>query len=138
MVDTPSIRIAAGADDIIKSLRDDVSKLAGKLSSIDARKWYLSQESRIRGLINPRFTLEKQAKQAFDLRNLFRTMARDLIADRDLAEKLLLEDPNLTWDQVIQKAVDKGYTGDEIYRYIIDSSQRSRPSVNKDLGLSDR
>ena len=57
------------------------------------------------------------------------------MADRELAQKLMKEEPNLTWEQVVQKAKDKGYTGDDVYRYIIESSQRSRTSVNQSLGL---
>lgn len=36
---------------------------------------------------------------------------------------------------MIKKVKDKGYEGDDIYRYIVGSSQRSRSSVNKSLGL---
>jgi filamentous hemagglutinin len=114
---------------------DDLAVKPGTLSNVDARKWYISQEARIKDLIDPSLSLEEQAKQAFELRNQFRTQARNLMADRELAEKLMHEEPNLTWEQVIQKAKDKGYSGDDIYRYIIDSSQRSRSSVNTDIGL---
>ena len=79
--------------------------------------------------------MEEQAKQAFDLRNQFRTQARLLMADTEKADKFFREEPNLTWEQILKKASDKGFTGDDIYHYIIDSSQRSRSSVNEELGL---
>ena len=55
--------------------------------------------------------------------------------DRVLAESLYKSDPNLTWEQLIEKQRNKGYSGDDIYKAIIESSQRSRKSVNQSLGL---
>lgn len=57
------------------------------------------------------------------------------MANREAAEKLYKTDPNRTWKEIVQRQVDKGLTGDDIYRAIIQSSQRSRSSVNKSLGL---
>ena len=105
------------------------------LSDLDARKWYLSQEAKIPDLIDYGQPLKQQAYQAFFLRNKFRTTARELMANRELAESLYITDPNLTWEVIIQKQANKGLTGDDIYKSIIQSSQRSRTSVNKSLGL---
>lgn len=78
----------------------------GTLSNVDVRKWYL----------------EQQARQSFKLRNQYRTQARALMEDRQLAESLYATNPNLTWEQVIQKQIDKGLSGDDIYKEIIESS----------------
>ena len=102
---------------------------------VDARKWYLEHEAQIPDLIDKSLPLEEQAKQAFSLRNQFRTQARELMEDRVLAESLYKSDPNLTWEQLIEKQRNKGYSGDDIYKAIIESSQRSRKSVNQSLGL---
>ncbi|MBO8172918.1 MAG: hypothetical protein H0Z33_13645 [Bacillaceae bacterium] len=107
----------------------------GTLSNVEARKWYLSQEAKIKDMIDKTLPLEEQAKQAFNLRNQFRTQARELMADRKLAQKLMDTDPNLTWDDVVKKYSNKGYSGDELWQEIIEASTRSRPSVNKNLGL---
>ncbi len=107
----------------------------GTLSNVDARKWYIEQEAKIPDLIDDSLPLEQQARQAFDLRNQYRTQARELMSDRQLAEFLYATDPNLTWEQIIQKQIDKGLSGDDIYKAIIESSQRSRISVNQSLGL---
>jgi uncharacterized protein YkwD len=107
----------------------------GTLSNLDARQWYLEQESKIPNMIDKNLSLEDQAKQAFDLRNQFRTQARDLMSDRDLAASLNKADPNLTWEQVVQKYSDKGFKGDALYQEIINAAQRSRTSVNESLGL---
>lgn len=105
------------------------------MSNVKTRKWYLEQEAKIPDMIDKSLSLEEQAKQAFNLRNKFRTQARELMADRKLAESLYKTDPNRTWEQMIQRQLDKGLTGDDIYKEIITSSQRSRKSVNKSLGL---
>lgn len=65
----------------------------------------------------------------------FRTQTREFMADRKLAESLYKTDPNRTWEEMIQRQLDKGITGDDIYKEIIASSHRSRKSVNKSLGL---
>ncbi|OUI85607.1 hypothetical protein HK11_02000 [Acetobacter sp. DmW_043] len=62
-------------------------------------------------------------------------MARDIMSDRETAEKITRENPNLTWEEIYTKTEKKGYTGNDIYREIIQSSQRSRSSVNQKLGL---
>lgn len=105
------------------------------MSNVDVRKWYLSQEAKIPELIDRSQSLENQAYQAFSLRNEFRTTARELMADRATAESLYITDPNRTWEQMVNKQINNGLIGDDIYRAIINSSQKSRPSVNKSLGL---
>ena len=57
------------------------------------------------------------------------------MADRELAESLYKTERNKTWKEIVQKQVDNGYVGDDIYKEIIASSQRSRTAVNKSLGL---
>ena len=105
----------------------------GTLSNVEARKWYLEQETKLYDLIDHNLPLEQQARLAFDLRNQYRTQARELMADRKLAESLYKTDPNLTWEQIIQKQISKGLSGDDIYKEIIESSRRSRTSVNRSL-----
>ena len=105
------------------------------LSNVEAKKWYLEQEAKIPDMIDSSLSLEEQAKQAFNLRNKFRTEARELMADRATAESLYKTDPNWSWEKIVQKQVEKGLSGDNIYKEIIASSQRSRDAVNKSLGV---
>ena len=137
---TDMAKIVENGNDVADSALD-VGKVAegglepGTLSNVDARKWYLEQEAKIPDLIDNSLPLEQQARQAFDLRNQYRTQARELMSDRQLAESLYATDPNLTWEQIVQKQIDKGLSGDDNYKAIIESSQRSRTSVNQSLGL---
>ena len=107
----------------------------GSLDNVSARKWYLNQEEKIPDQLNKNGSLENQARQAHKIRNEIRTMARDIRSDRETAEKITRENPNLTWEEIYTKTEKKGYTGNDIYRKIIQSSQRSRSSVNQKLGL---
>ena len=107
----------------------------GTLSNIETRTWYLEQESRISNLLDKKLSLEQQARQAFELRNQFRTEARELMADRNLAEVLNKTEKNLTWEQLVSKKMQEGFSGDELWKSIIESSQKSRASVNESLGL---
>ena len=45
-------------------------------------------------MIDSSLSLEEQAKQAFNLRNKFRIEARELMADRAIAESLYKTDSN--------------------------------------------
>ncbi|WYE89100.1 hypothetical protein LDK30_12180 [Fusobacterium polymorphum] len=51
------------------------------------------------------------------------------------SESLYKTDPNWSWEKIVQKQVEKGLSGDDIYKEIIASSQRSRDVVNKSLGV---
>ncbi|MCM1192394.1 MAG: DUF4157 domain-containing protein [Lachnospiraceae bacterium] len=113
----------------------EVVPAPGTLSNVEAREWYLEQERRIPDRIDRSRPLEEQARQAFELRNQYRTRARELMADRELADRLNATEPNLTWEQLVQKQRDKGLEGDAIYEAIIASAQRSRVSVNQALGI---
>ncbi len=63
----------------------------------------MEQGKSIADVIDKNLSIEEQAKLAFDLRNQFRTQARELMADRKLAESLYKIDPNQTWEQIVQK-----------------------------------
>jgi RHS repeat-associated protein len=108
----------------------------GTFSNVQAREWYLSMEAEIPNLINKKLPLKEQAKQASSLRNIIRTGARELMADKSEAERLYKEEPNLTWEQVVKKYSDKGFTGDDLWKKIIEGSQKSRQSVNEKLNVN--
>ena len=57
------------------------------------------------------------------------------MSNRKLAEKLARDEPNITWEALIAKKRSRGLSDDATLEDIIASSQRSRASVNKKLGL---
>ncbi|MEA4922006.1 MAG: hypothetical protein VB031_01415 [Eubacteriaceae bacterium] len=105
------------------------------LSNYEARKWYLNKETTILKQLNKSASLKSQAKKAFKLRNQYRTKARLMMKDWDAGKNLFETDPNMTWKEAMNKQIDKGFEGREIYKEIIKSSQRSRPGVNIQFGL---
>ena len=51
------------------------------LDDVTVRKWYLYHDTRIHDLIDSSLPMEQKARKAFDLRNEYRTQARDLMND---------------------------------------------------------
>lgn len=111
----------------------------GTLSPDEARTVYLQGEQRMRQLneqlMRQGVSPEQRAQMMFDLRNQLRSWSRDLMSDRALAGELNANEPNLTLDQLIAKNQAKGLAGDDVWNSIIDSSTRSRGSVNAKLGI---
>jgi len=107
----------------------------GSLNNFETRRWYLDQEARIPEIIDNSLPLDQQAKQAFEFRNQIRTQAREAMSDRALADELFGTRPNLTWDQVVKKYTDKGFSGDGLYQEIIKAAQRSNDAINKALNV---
>jgi len=121
---------------------DGSNPVRGTMTNVESREWYLAQEAKIPSLLDRSAPLETQARQAFDLRNQFRAGARERMSDRAGASSLYRENPNLTWAQASGKArrnlTNSGVsnpTNSQIYQEIINSSQRSRASVNKLLDI---
>ena len=135
---TSHARYNGGITYPLEIFEEQAQKLGyGTLDNVEARKWYLESETRIPDFIDSSQPLEQQARQAFTLRNQIRTLTRKLMKDRDLAESLDNSDPNLSWNELCGIYYDRGFRGDDIYREIIKSAQRSRKSVNQLLGLED-
>ncbi|MGI6214869.1 MAG: hypothetical protein ACOYIT_03190 [Christensenellales bacterium] len=56
--------------------------------------------------------MEKQARKAFEQRNKYRAEARYLMTDREKAAQLDIEEPNKTFEELLEhKAKKYGLTG---------------------------
>ena len=118
-----------------KSFRE-IELLSGKLTNRAVRKWYLSHDAAIKTEIDLTGSLEQQAQQAFDLRNLYRTQARDLMEDQTARTELDKTDPNKTFEELIaDKMRRKGLTREEALEDIISTAGKTRKTINKALGL---
>ena len=92
---------------------------------------YHWKKGNIPNLLDESKTLENQAKQAFDLRNTYRTQARGYMSDRSLAEFLEGNEPNLTWEGYVDHLINnKGLSGDDVWNYIINSASSGREGVD--------
>lgn len=122
--------------DVDKCTDDVIMKLNGKLSDREARQWYLEQDRRIPEMIDKTLPLEEQAKQAFELRNKFRTQTRDLMKDQEKRKKLDIEEPNKSFEELINKKMrEKKLSREEAYKDIIKTASKTRKTVNEKLGL---
>jgi len=75
--------------------------------------------------------------QAFNLRNAAKIEARAAMADGGAL--LNKTDPIPTIQDVVRRAYqEKGLVGDDMWRSILESSTRSRASVNQALGIGKR
>ena len=118
-----------------KSFRE-IELLSGKLTNRAVRKWYLSHDAAIKTEIELTGSLEQQAQQAFGLRNLYRTQARDLMEDQTARAELDKTDPNKTFEELIaEKMRRKGLTREEALEDIISTAGKTRKTINKALGL---
>ena len=85
-------------------------------------------------------SLEEKARKAFDIRNSAKDFARELSGPelKKAAEQRNLdkyENPaGPSFDDLFQKAKDKGLTDDEAFQKIIDSSKRTDPGTNQKYG----
>nr|WP_286175352.1 alpha/beta hydrolase [Mycobacterium sp. DL99] len=112
---------------------------AGTLTDEQTRTVYTTYEMRMRELrdqlLRDGVGAEERARTMYGMRATIRTWTRSLMADREMAEWLNANEPNPTFDQLVERNRAKGRVGDEIYEAIVDSSTRSRGSVNAGLGI---
>lgn len=107
----------------------------GSLASDEARAVYAHGELRMREL-NERLakqgmSVEERAKVMFEQRNSLRTWVRDVMSDRTGAADVTVKNPNHAWDDLVAQRKARGLSGKELYDSIIESSTRSRTSVNE-------
>ena len=108
---------------------DDLATVPQSLNNRNTRAWYLSKEMEIPSMLDRSSSVEVQARQAFDIRNSLRSGARDLMSDQKTANYLRMNEPNLTFEELVSiKSVNN--SGDDIWKSIIESSQNSRTKVN--------
>jgi hypothetical protein len=112
---------------------------AETLSNAETRTVYTTLELRMREvsdrLDRDGVGLEDRARALYGLRASIRTWTRALMADRETADYLTANEPNPTFDDLVERQRAKGREGDAIYEAIIASATRSRASVNESLGI---
>ena len=117
---------------------NDIIHMKGKMSNEDVRKWYVSHDKTIPDLIDKSLPIEQQARQACELRNTFRTQARELMKDQELRRQLDKTDPNKSFEELIKdKMQRKGLDRTQAIEDILKTASKSRKSVNKAFGLEE-
>ena len=98
----------------------ELQDCAGKLDDISVRRWYIHHDKHIHEQIDPSLSLEVKARRAFELRNLYRTQARELMADQVKRRELDISNPNPTFEAILA---------------LYDTATKSNPKVNRRFGL---
>lgn len=108
------------------------------LSNEEVRKWYINHDKNIPNLIDQTAPIEEQARQACELRNYFRTTARDLMLDQETRKQLDVSRPNKSFDELLEdKMLRKGLTREEAALDILKTSTKTNKEVNRKLGLEE-
>lgn len=117
----------------------DIMKLfIGTLSNRQTRLWYKYHDENIPNIIDKTKSLEEQAREACELRNTYRTQARDLMKDQEERKRLDSEHPNISFEELVEyKKLKYGLKGDAIYKDIIRSSQTTNKKYDKKAGLEE-
>ena len=89
-------------------------------------------------MIDKSLPIEQQARQACELRNQFRTQARNLMANQDERRQLDITDPNKSFEELIADKMErKQLTREQAVEDILNTATKTRKSVNKSLGLEE-
>ncbi|MEV0672989.1 alpha/beta hydrolase [Mycobacterium sp. NPDC050441] len=135
-------RKGLSGDDVYQAIIDGATHshyAAGTLTDEETRTVYTTFELRMRELrdqlLRDGVSAEERARTMYGMRATIRSWTRSLMENREAAEWLNANEPNPTFDQLVERNRAKGRVGDEIYEAIVASSTRSRGSVNADLGI---
>jgi filamentous hemagglutinin len=108
---------------------------AYSMSDAEVRVWYHEQLDAIPSRIDSSLSSEKQALQAFILRNEIKQQARELMSNRALAEELAQNRPLKKLPDIAKRAYEENLVGDDFWKYMKDGSIRSNKKVDEALGL---
>lgn len=131
--------LKAGKQDRINQMEfSEMGDLVGKLGDKETRLWYKTKDGGIADQIDPLLSLKEQAMQAHEMRNRYRTQARDLMADQKARKTLDEGHPNPTFEQLLERKEKKyGLVGDDAYRDIIRSSGTTNKKYDAIAGLKE-
>ncbi len=115
---------------------EEMDDLIETLSNREARMWYKAHDENIPSIIDKNLSIEDQAKQACELRNTYRTQARCLMSDQKLRKELDANNPNKTFDELLESKMQiKGLTREQAILDIYKTATKTNKKVNKKLGL---
>lgn len=130
------------ADELKRPTKRDIMALdkgmpaVRSLSNKQAREWYLEHDVRIPLLIDQKASVEDQARQAFELRNLYREITRDLMKDQKAREELDKKHPNWTFEGLIAyKMENKKFSREEAIADILETATKTNAAVNAKFGV---
>jgi hypothetical protein len=133
---SPEEEVAKLNEEFVKCDFEEIPMLHKNCSSVDVRKWYKWHDENIVNLLDKTKPIEIQARLAHELRNKYRTQARDLMKDQEHRKKLDKKRPNISFEDLIKSKINrKNMTRDEAIKDILKTALKTNKQVNKSLGL---
>lgn len=127
---------AKAQEELTKMDFENMSSFIGTLSNRQTRLWYKYHDENIPNVIDKTKSIEEQAREACELRNTYRTQARDLMKDQEERKRLDRDYPNRTFEELLEhKIQDKGLSREQAIEDIYNTATKTNSSVNKLLGL---
>ena len=125
---------------IIDVKRKDLSKYIGKdiikTDNQSIREWYVANVSDIPNQIDKTKPFEEQVKQAYELRNKYKRMARIAMSDEETAKILEKKRPVKLFDELLQdKMKRKKLSKEEALKDILKTASKTNSNINKEFGL---
>ncbi|MDR3313259.1 MAG: hypothetical protein LBS96_02240 [Oscillospiraceae bacterium] len=106
------------------------------MDNATVRAWYTAQIKGIPNQIDPAASLEDRARKAFDLRNLYRIQARELMSDVKARAQLDRERPNPGFEELVKKKMQrKSMTRAQALMDILETASKSNSGIDRELGL---
>lgn len=127
---------AKAQEELTKMDFENMSSFIGTLSNRQTRLWYKYHDENIPNVIDKTKSIEEQAREACELRNTYRSQARDLMKDQEERKRLDRDYPNRTFEELLEhKIQDKGLSREQAIEDIYNTATKTNSSVNKLLGL---
>ncbi len=123
-------------NEFVKKDFNEIPSFHESCSNLQTRKWYKWHDENIPNIIDKTKSIEDQARQAHELRNIYRTQARDLMKDQSLRAKLDKDSPNKSFEELmLHKINDKKMSKEDAIADILKTATKTIKKVNKSLGL---
>ncbi|MGV8153418.1 MAG: minor capsid protein [Alkaliphilus sp.] len=114
----------------------EIKGLEHGLGSLEVRSWYKAKINGISDMIDKTETLKQQAMKSYELRNKFKTQARDLMVDQEARKILDIDYPIMSFDELIEdKMGTKNISREKAIKDIIKTSTKTNKKVDKSFGL---
>ena len=108
----------------------------GKFEDKEVRDWYISHDKNIINIIDKTKNIKEQAIESHSLRNKYRTEARLMMKNREMAEKLNNTRPNINFKDLVKSKIErKNLTEKEAHLDIINTAGKTNKEVNKKFNL---
>lgn len=125
-------------EEFIKKDFKNIPSFHKNCSNLKTRQWYKWHDENIPNLISKSKAIKEQAMQAHELRNTYRTQARDLMKNQEERKELDAKHPNPSFEQLVEhKKLKYGLSQDEAYNDIIRSSQTTNKKYDKIAGIKE-